>query len=121
MKISIAQLNYHIGNFEGNLEKMLRAVEQAKQDGSDLICFSELATCGYPPRDFLEFDDFIELSEETVNKLAEAAQDIAIVVGSPSHNPVIEGKDHYNSAFFLADGKIQQVQHKTLFAHLRHF
>jgi NAD+ synthase (glutamine-hydrolysing) len=49
-----------------------------------------------------------------VNKLAEAAQDIAIVVGSPSHNPVIEGKDHYNSAFFLADGKIQQVQHKTL-------
>jgi NAD+ synthase (glutamine-hydrolysing) len=39
MKISIAQLNYHIGNFEGNLEKMLRAVEQAKQDGSDLICF----------------------------------------------------------------------------------
>jgi NAD+ synthase (glutamine-hydrolysing) len=76
--------------------------------------FSELATCGYPPRDFLEFDDFIELSEETVNKLAEAAQDIAIVVGSPSHNPVIEGKDHYNSAFFLADGKIQQVQHKTL-------
>jgi NAD+ synthase (glutamine-hydrolysing) len=114
MKISIAQLNYHIGNFEGNLEKMLRAVEQAKQDGSDLICFSELATCGYPPRDFLEFDDFIELSEETVNKLAEAAQDIAIVVGSPSHNPVIEGKDHYNSAFFLADGKIQQVQHKTL-------
>jgi NAD+ synthase (glutamine-hydrolysing) len=114
MKISIAQLNYHIGNFEGNLEKMLRAVEQAKQEGADLICFSELATCGYPPRDFLEFDDFIELSEETVNKLAEAAQDIAIVVGSPSHNPVIEGKDHYNSAFFLADGKIQQVQHKTL-------
>jgi NAD+ synthase (glutamine-hydrolysing) len=78
------------------------------------FAFSELATCGYPPRDFLEFDDFIELSEETVNKLAEAAQDIAIVVGSPSHNPVIEGKDHYNSAFFLADGKIQQVQHKTL-------
>jgi NAD+ synthase (glutamine-hydrolysing) len=114
MRISIAQLNYHIGNFEGNLEKMLRAVEQARQDGADLICFSELATCGYPPRDFLEFDDFIELSEETVNKLAEAAQDIAIVVGSPSHNPVIEGKDHYNSAFFLAEGKIQQVQHKTL-------
>ncbi len=114
MKISIAQLNYHIGNFEGNLAKMLRAVEQAKQDGADLICFSELATCGYPPRDFLEFDDFIELSEKSIQELAKAAQDIAIVVGSPSHNPVIEGEDLYNSAFFLADGKVQHVQHKAL-------
>lgn len=114
MRISIAQLNYHIGNFEGNLRKMLRAVERAKGEGADLICFSELATCGYPPRDFLEFDDFIELSENSVNELAKAAHGIAIVVGSPSHNPVIEGKDHYNSAFFLADGKIQQVQHKAL-------
>lgn len=114
MKISIAQLNYHIGNFEGNVQKMLRAVDQAKQEGADLICFSELATCGYPPRDFLEFDDFIELSESAVEQLAKAAKDIAIVVGSPSHNPVIEGKDHYNSAFFLTDGQIKQVQHKTL-------
>ncbi len=114
MKISIAQLNYHIGNFEGNLQKMLRAVEQAKKEGADLICFSELATCGYPPRDFLEFEDFIELSENCINQLAKAAKNIAIVVGSPSHNPVVEGKDLYNSAFFLADGKIQHVQNKTL-------
>ncbi len=114
MKISIAQLNYHIGNFEGNLAKMLQAVEQAKREGADLICFSELATCGYPPRDFLEFDDFIELSENSIRELAKAAQGIAIVVGSPSHNPVIEGKDLYNSAFFLADGQVQQVQHKAL-------
>lgn len=114
MKIAIAQLNYHIGNFTGNLEKMLAAVEEAKTKGADIVCFAELATCGYPPRDFLEFDDFIHLAEETVEKLATAAQDIAIVVGSVSKNPVIEGKDLYNSAYFLADGKIQHVQHKTL-------
>jgi NAD+ synthase (glutamine-hydrolysing) len=114
MKIAIAQLNYHIGNFEGNLGKMLKAVEDAKERGADLICFAELATCGYPPRDFLEFDDFIRLAEEAVQKLAEAARGIAVIVGSPSRNPVVEGKDLYNSAYFLEDGRIRQVQHKAL-------
>ncbi len=114
MKITLAQLNYHIGNFEGNLQKMLGAVEQAKLEGSDLICFGEMATCGYPPRDFLEFKDFILHSMESVQKLADAAQGIAIAVGSPSVNPVIQGKDLYNSAFFLFDGKIQHISHKAL-------
>ena len=69
MKIALAQLNYHIGNFEGNVRQMLDAVAKAKEDGADIICFSELATCGYPPRDFLEFDDFIRLSEESIEHL----------------------------------------------------
>jgi NAD+ synthase (glutamine-hydrolysing) len=114
MKIAIAQLNYHIGNFEGNLRKMLDAVTEAKLKGADIVCFAELATCGYPPRDFLEFDDFIGLAEASIQKLAAAADDIAIVVGSPSKNPVVEGKDLYNSAYFLADGEVQHIQHKTL-------
>lgn len=114
MKISVAQINYHIGNFEGNLKKMLAAVERAKSEQADIICFSELATVGYPPRDFLEFDDFISKAEDTVQALAKVAQDIAIVVGSPAKNPVLEGKDLYNSAYFLADGAVQYVQHKTL-------
>lgn len=62
MKITMAQLNYHIGNFEGNLVLMKRAIDQARNEGADLICFGELATCGYPPRDFLEFRDFIQKS-----------------------------------------------------------
>jgi NAD+ synthase (glutamine-hydrolysing) len=114
MRIAIAQLNFHIGNFNGNLKKMLDAVEQAKAQSADIVCFSELATVGYPPRDFLEFEDFIELAEATVEELAKAAQGIAIVVGSPTKNPVLEGKDHYNAAYFLADGKVLQKQYKTL-------
>ena len=114
MKISVAQINYHIGNFEGNTAKMLDAVEKAKADGADIICFSELATCGYPPRDFLEFDDFIRLGEESIDRLTQAADGIAIVVGSPTKNPVIEGKDLYNSVYFLADKEVKFVQHKTL-------
>lgn len=114
MKITLAQLNYHIGNFESNLRKMLDAVTLAKEEGSDIICFGELATCGYPPRDFLEFRDFIARSMDSVHALAAAAQGIAIAVGSPSVNPVVEGKDLYNSAFFLFDGKIQHISHKAL-------
>jgi len=114
MKIAMAQLNFHIGNFDGNVQKMLAAVKEAKDQGADIVCFSELATCGYPPRDFLEFDDFIDLAEKAVKKLAKAAKGIAIAVGSPSRNPVPEGKDLYNSAYFLVDGKIKHVQHKAL-------
>ena len=114
MKIAIAQLNYHIGNFEGNCAKMLHAIETAKSQKADIVVFSELSVCGYPPRDFLEFDDFIKQSEETVEKLAKAAHGIAVVVGAPSRNPVIEGKDLFNSAFFLADGKILHRADKAL-------
>ncbi|MBP9196510.1 MAG: NAD+ synthase, partial [Saprospiraceae bacterium] len=114
MKITIAQLNYHIGNFEGNTAKMIAAIEQAKQAKADIVCFSELATCGYPPRDFLEFDDFIRLSDECIQTLCNHAVDIAVVVGAPSHNKDPKGKSLFNSAYFLAEGKVQFVQHKTL-------
>ena len=114
MKIALAQLDLHIGNFEGNLEKMLGMVTKAKALKADMILFPELTTCGYPPRDFLEFDDFIRKSYASVETLTEAAQGIAIVVGSPSRNPKPEGKDLFNSAFVLYDGKIQHIQHKTL-------
>ncbi len=114
MKIAIAQLDFHIGDFEGNLTKMLAAVAQAKTQTADLICFSELAVCGYPPRDFLEFDDFIRRCEASVQQLAQAAQGIAIIVGAPTRNPVLDGKDLYNSAYFLENGAIRQVQHKAL-------
>lgn len=114
MKIAIAQFNAHIGNFEGNLQKMLQMTADARQNGADLILFPELATCGYPPRDFLEFKDFIRLCEASVDQLTTVSKDIAIVVGSPTINPRLEGKDLYNTVFFLADGKILHQQHKTL-------
>ena len=92
MKIALAQLNFFVGDFDGNVSKMLAAVGEAKAQGADLVVFPELSTCGYPPRDFLEFDDFIRRSERAVQQLAEAAQGIAIAVGSPSRNPVVQGK-----------------------------
>ncbi len=114
MKIAIAQLNFHIGNFEGNLQKMLKATAEAKGKSADLIVFGELATCGYPPRDFLEFKDFIRLSEESVDHLRAASENIGIIVGSPTINPVIEGKDLHNSVYFLYNQEVIHLQHKTL-------
>ena len=114
MKIALAQLNYHIGNFEGNFSIMKDAVLKAKIEKADLICFSELATCGYPPRDFLEFRDFIRQSMSVVYQLCELTEDIAIVVGAPTVNPDIEGKDLYNSAFFLFEKKVQCIAKKAL-------
>ena len=114
MKIALAQLNYHIGNFEGNFEKMAAKIEEARKQGADLVVFGELAVCGYPPRDFLEFEDFIRRSNDVIQKLAARAVDIAILVGAPTVNPVAEGKDLFNSAYFLADGEVQDVVHKAL-------
>lgn len=114
MKIALAQINYHIGNFEGNLAKMLRALDEAKTKGADIVMFGELATCGYPPRDFLEFRDFIRLANKSIEQLKKHSHDIGIIVGSPTINPVVEGKDLYNSAYFLYGGEVLGVQHKTL-------
>ena len=114
MKIAIAQLNYHIGNFESNQNKMISAIAKAKQQGADLVVFAELAISGYPPRDFLEFDDYIERCWKATEEVAKACVDIAAVVGLPTKNNGATGKALYNSAAFLSDGKIRDVLHKSL-------
>jgi len=114
MKICIAQQNYHIGNFEQNTHKILAAIEEAKKQGADLILFSEMSVCGYPARDFVEFDDFIAKCYESIDTIKAAADTIGVLIGSPARNPNKKGKDLYNAAFFLYDKKIIAEIHKTL-------
>ena len=113
MKIFLAQQNYHIGNIEANTEKIIGTIEAAKQQGGDIILFSELCVCGYPPRDFLYFNDFIDKCYAAVDKIKLYADGIAVLVGSPYRNPNREGKDLFNAAYFLADKEINQVIFKT--------
>ena len=113
MKIALAQQNYHIGNFDSNKAKILGAIEEAKLAGADLILFTELCVCGYPPRDFLEFEDFINKCYETIDILKDAADTIAVVVGSPQRNPQVLGKDLFNAAWFLYEKEIKAVVQKT--------
>ena len=114
MRIAIAQLNFHVGNFEENSSKIINAIGKAEKENADLIVFSELAICGYPPRDFLEFDEFIEECLLHINNIAKHCVNIAAIVGGPSKNPSPRGKKLYNSAYFLDKGKIENVFHKTL-------
>ena len=114
MKIFLAQQNYHIGNFESNTQKIICAIEEAKKQGGDLVVFSELSVCGYPPRDFLEFKDFIRQCYDTLDRIKQHADDIGVLVGSPAHNPQKEGKDLFNAAFLLHEKEIKAEIHKTL-------
>jgi len=114
MKIALAQINVIIGDFEGNTQKILKNIAKAKDQSAEIVVFPELVTTGYPPRDFLEFKDFIEKAENSIEQIKKATKDIAVVIGTPTVNPVVEGKDLYNSVVFLYQGKEIYRQHKTL-------
>ena len=113
MNIFIAQQNYHIGNFESNANKIIEAIEKAKKAGGDLIVFSEQCICGYPARDFLDFDDFINKCNLSIDLIKEHADTIGVLISAPARNTRKEGKDLFNAAYLLYDKKIAGIVHKT--------
>ncbi|MCX6198330.1 MAG: NAD+ synthase [Bacteroidetes bacterium] len=114
MKICLAQLNYHVGNFSSNTQKIIAAIKTAEEQNADLIVFSELCISGYPARDFLEFDDFISQCNDALNEIAKHTSKVAVLVGSPRKNPIKEGKDLFNSAFFIHEDEVKNITDKTL-------
>ncbi|SEK55503.1 NH(3)-dependent NAD(+) synthetase [Chitinophaga rupis] len=114
MKIVLAQQNYHIGNFELNTEKIISGIQDAIAQEADLVVFSELCVCGYPPRDFLEFEDFINKCYAAIDTIKAYTDRIAVIVGAPCRNPQRDGKDLFNAAWFLHEREVKQVVHKTL-------
>jgi NAD+ synthase (glutamine-hydrolysing) len=114
MKIALAQINCHIGNFSGNVEIIKKNIDEGIQQGARLIVFPELAVSGYPPLDFLEFNHFTQQCENAIDEIATYSKDIDVIIGAPSINPVAEGKNLYNSAFFLSGGEIKNIMHKSL-------
>lgn len=114
MKIALAQLNYHIGNFQSNTEKIIAAINTGREHGAEVVVFGELSVCGYPPRDFLEFEDFIEQCLTSVQRIADASKGITSIIGAPARNPNIEGKNLFNAAYVVRDGHIQSIHHKAL-------
>ncbi|MDP4204545.1 MAG: NAD+ synthase [Bacteroidota bacterium] len=127
MKIALAQLNYHIGNFNANGEKILNALLKAKKDGADLIVFSELSICGYYPHDLLERREFIEKAIAKIEEIAKHCIGITAIIGCPSINKASRGKNLFNSAWILQNGQVIDIIHKTLlptydiFDEYRHF
>src|SRR5450759_2767957 len=114
MNFTVAQLNYHIGNFSGNKDLICKAINKAKTAGSALIIFSELCISGYPPLDLLDRVDFINKCDQKVNEIAKECTGIAAIVGSPTLNIKPEGKKLYNSALLLSEGKTIFTANKAL-------
>lgn len=114
MKIALAQLNYHIGDFKNNVTAIREAILKAIRADVDLVVFSELSICGYPPLDLLEQKVFINQCKKSLDELAGVCNGIAAIVGSPTINPNPSGKKLYNSAYFFSNGKVLDVIHKTL-------
>ena len=127
MKVALAQLNFHIGNFEANSAQIIENIEKAKKQGADLIVFSELSVCGYYPNDLLERREFIDQCIDSVNRIALHCNGIAALVGAPSINSSPNGKMLFNSAYFLKNGQVESIHSKTLlptydvFDEYRHF
>src|SRR5579871_3086817 len=113
MKIALAQQNYHIGNFEKNIEKIIEGIRKAKKENAELVVFSELSVCGYPPRDFLEFEDFIAKCYEAIDIIKQEADTIGVIVGCPARNLSLKGKDLFNGAWLLYEKEVKGVAHKT--------
>ncbi len=114
MRIALAQLNYTIGDFGNNVLKIKDCIRAASQKKADLIIFAELCVSAYPPQDFLEFNDFIERCQEAILEISKECKDITAIVGLPTKNPELKGKNLFNSAAVLRDGKIIDLVHKTL-------
>lgn len=113
MKIALAQLNYYIGNFESNVEKIISTARKAKENGADLVVFSELSVCGYCPDDLLYRTDFIDGCNASVENIIAECADIPIIIGAPLSNVSGKGKQLFNAALFIANGDVKS-QCKTV-------
>lgn len=113
MKIFIAQQNYTIADLEGNVKKIVEAINEAKRQMADLVVFSEMSVCGYLPMDFLFSKNFIEQCLQSVHAIREATEDIGVIVGAPQINNEAKGKDLFNSAYFLHNKEIKAIVQKT--------
>ena len=97
-----------------NTRKIIEGINWAKAQDADLVVFSELCVCGYPPRDFLEFNDFINKCYAAIDIIKEHADTIGVLIGSPARNSRKEGKDLFNAVFLLYKKEIKAEIHKTL-------
>jgi len=84
MKIAVSQLNYTIGDIEGNSAKIIREILRAKGADADLVIFSELSVCGYPPKDLLDYPNFINRCQDALDQIRLQTENIGVLVGAPT-------------------------------------
>ncbi len=107
LRVAMAQINATVGDFDGNLKKIIEAIEQARSLGADLVTFPELALCGYPPEDLILKPQFVSDNQKYLGRVVSASSGLSVVVG------FIDGRDGpYNAAAIIHDGKLADIYHK---------
>src|SRR5260370_25688462 len=115
MRLALAQLNFTVGAFARNLEKITDVVTRASDAGAELVVFSELATTGYPPRDLLNHPQFVDANLDLLQRVAELSTErLGILIGFVDRNPSPEGKGLFNAAALCHNGRITGRQYKSL-------
>ncbi|MBT4485053.1 MAG: NAD+ synthase [Candidatus Latescibacteria bacterium] len=107
LRLTIAQVNTTVGDFDGNVDLCLAAVNKAEASGSDLIVFPELAITGYPPEDLLLKPGFLRQCEKALDRFTEGVGEICAVIGFVDGTGPV-----YNAAAAVFDNKIHCVYHK---------
>jgi NAD+ synthase (glutamine-hydrolysing) len=114
MRVTIGQINTTNGDYEGNVAQCLRAIEQARRDGSDLVVLPEVAVQGYMSFDWFMDRDVIAHATEPLDQIVAASAGLTVVVGTVRPTGLEHGRKLYNSAAIITDGKIVGYADKTL-------
>jgi NAD+ synthase (glutamine-hydrolysing) len=114
MKVLVAQLDPTIGDFSGNVQKIIHALEHAQKEKADVVLFPELAICGYPPEDLVLHDHFVTSSEDTLQKIIPHTKGLMALLGLVRRNLSHGEKGLLNSAAVIQDGKIVGFHDKAL-------
>ena len=114
MKIGLLQLNSTVGDFAANRRKLLDGYEKAVALGAEFVLAPELFLCGYPPRDLLLREDFVDANLAALNETAKSVSAIPLCVGYVDRNPEKPGRALRNSAAVLQNGKITWRTNKCL-------
>ncbi|HEY6585332.1 MAG TPA: NAD+ synthase [Gaiellaceae bacterium] len=107
MRLALAQINTTVGDLDGNRERIVSRIQEAKEANADLVLFPELAVTGYPPEDLLFRPEFLRQARRSLDELAARATGIAALVGFPWLD-----RDLYNACAVLADGEVKAIYPK---------
>lgn len=114
MRIGLLQLNATIGAYERNRARLEAAYREAVEKGAELVLAPELFLCGYPPRDLLLRDDFIQRGFDCLEKVVEGVGAVPLITGYVDRNPTRPGRPLRNAAAVIQNGKILHRIFKSL-------